>query len=192
MNLAVTHGARLIFRGLIVSRPDWASRRQIGIEGVALQTEHIDQADFEQPGIGRAVRRMATTASFGLYRHMLVYKRPLLVDMALVANEIPARQRADLTNEPGAMRVVAIVALNQTFIDTMVKRFREICLGGDVAPVAQLGLALHQQVLAFFGVVGRVAIKAANVAAGVGGFRKMRLLAAFAVAGEAAGAGLLA
>jgi hypothetical protein len=90
------------------------------------------------------------------------------------------------------MRVVAIVALNQTFIDTMVKRFREICLGGDVAAVAQLGLALHQQVLTFFGVVGRVAIKAANVAAGVGGFRKMRLLAAFAVAGEAAGAGLLA
>jgi hypothetical protein len=46
MNLVVTHGARLILRGLIVSRPDGASRRQIGIEGVALQTEHIDQAHF--------------------------------------------------------------------------------------------------------------------------------------------------
>lgn len=45
--------------------------------------------------------------------------------------------------------------------------------------------------LFIFGVMGRVAVETADIAAGVGGFRKMRLGMTLAVAGQAAGAGLL-
>jgi hypothetical protein len=89
MNLCVTHGAGLILRRLIVGGPGWSLRW----EGMALQTEHVHRHHFKEPGIGRTVRRVATAAAFGLYWHMLINKGPLLVDVALVAHGITARQR---------------------------------------------------------------------------------------------------
>jgi hypothetical protein len=86
---------------------------------------------------------------------------------------------------------MAVVALHQSLVDPMVKGFGEISLGRGMASVAQLGLALDQQALFFLGVMGRVAVETADIAAGVGGFGKMRLLMSFAVAGQTTSAGLL-
>src|SRR5579872_7320983 len=57
-----------------------------------------------------------------------------------------------------------------------------------MAAVAQLRLALHQEVLLFLGVMGRVAIETPDLAAGVRRLRKMRLRMGLAVATQAAGA----
>ena len=122
---------------------------------------------------------------------MLVNERPLLVGMTLVANRIPARQGPHLTDGRGPMRVMAVNALHQTLVDAVVIGFGKIRFGRGMASVAQLGLALDEQVLFFFGVMGGVAIETSNIAAGVGGFGKMRLLVAVAVASQAASAGLL-
>jgi hypothetical protein len=157
-----------------------------------LQAQHVDEANFEKPRVGGPVGSVATAAAFGFHRYMLVNERPLLIDVALVANGIAARQGAHLPDGCGSMGAVTVVALHQALIDAVVEGLGEIGLGRDVAAVAQLGLALDQEVLFLSGVVRRVAIEAADIAAGVGGFRKMRLLATFAVASQAAGAGLLA
>jgi hypothetical protein len=73
--------------------------------------------------------------------------------------------------------------LHQTLVDAVVKGFGEICLGGSVASVTQLGLLLDEQELFFLGVMGGVAIETSNVAAGVRGLGEMRLLMSFAMAG---------
>src|SRR5208337_386010 len=130
----------------------------------------------------------ASRAALGLHRHMLVNEGSLLVGVALVANGIPARQGPQLPHGRRAMRVMAVHALHQTLVDPVVKRFGKIGLSRGMASVAQLGLALDQQALTLFGVMGRVAVETADIAAGVGRFGIMRLLATFAVAGQTASA----
>ncbi len=125
MNLAVAHGAGLIFRRLVVHRAAGANRR----EGVALQAEHVHDADFQQPGIGRTVGRVATGASLGLYRHMLVNERALFIDVAFVANGIAAGETSQLLYGRRPVRVMAVGALHQAFIHTMVKGFGKVGLG---------------------------------------------------------------
>jgi hypothetical protein len=84
---------------------------------------------------------MATGASFGLYGHMLVDERPLLVDMALVANGIAARHCPELPHRRCSMSVMAVIALQQTFVHPVVVGFGEIRFGRGVTSIAQLGLA---------------------------------------------------
>ena len=145
VNLRVTHGAGLILRGLIVCWPHRPNRW----EGMALQTEHVHQAHFEQPRIGGSVGRVATAAALCLHRHMLVNERPLLVDVALEADRVPARQGPHLPHSRRPVHVMAVVALHQTFVDAVVKGFGEIRFGRSMASVAQLRLLLDEQMLLF-------------------------------------------
>ena len=92
MNLRVTHGAGLILRRLIVRGAGGPPGCQRGRERVALQTEHIHWHHVEQLWIVGTVGRMATAAALSLHRHMFVDERTLLIDVALVANGIAARQ----------------------------------------------------------------------------------------------------
>ena len=92
MNLRVTHGAGLILRRLIVRGTAWPARRQRGRERVALQAEHIHWHHVEQLRIGGTVGRMATAAALSLHGHVLIDERTLFVDMALVTNDVTARQ----------------------------------------------------------------------------------------------------
>jgi hypothetical protein len=93
---------------------------------VALQTEHVHRHHLEQPGIGGTVGRVATAAALGFYWHMLVDEWPLLIDMALVANGVAARQAAQLPHHRRSMRVVAVDTLHQAFVDSVVIRLGEI------------------------------------------------------------------
>src|SRR5580698_1681451 len=97
---------------------------------------------------------MATGAALGLHWRMFVNEWTLLVDMALVADIIAARQAAHLAHRRCPMRVVAVHALHQTLVDAVVIRFGEIGFGGCVTSVTQLGLLLDEQGLFFFGVMG--------------------------------------
>ncbi len=183
MNLRVTHGAGLILRRLIVYGPAWTTGCQLARESVALQTKHVHRHHVEQLWIGGAVGRVATGAALGLHRHMFVDKGTLLIDMALVANGVAAREAPQLPDSSRTMRVVAVHALHQTLVDTVVIWFGEICLGRGVASVTQLGLFLDEEELFFFSVMGRVAIEASDIATGVSGLGEVRLFMGFAVTG---------
>ena len=92
MNLRVTHCASLVFRRLIVRGAGWSSGRQLARERVALQTEHVHRRHIEELRISGSVGRMATCTAPSLHRYMFVDKRTLLIDVALVANGVAARQ----------------------------------------------------------------------------------------------------
>jgi hypothetical protein len=187
VNLRMAHRAGLVLRRLIV---DWSAWSLSG-ECVALQTEHVHQANLEQARIGGTVGRMTTAAAFGFHGHMLVNEGPLLVDVALVADGITAREVLDLPQCSRSMRIMAVVALHQTLIDPVMIRFGKIRFGLGMASVTQLWLILDEKVLFFLGMMGGMAIEAADVAAGVGGFRKTRLLMTIAMATKTASTGLL-
>jgi hypothetical protein len=73
--------------------------------------------------------------------------------------------------------------LHQTLVDTVVIWFGEICLGRGVASITQLGLFLDEKEFFFFSVMGRVAIEASDIIAGVSGLGEVRLFMGFAVTG---------
>jgi hypothetical protein len=150
---------------------------------MALQAEHVDQTHFKEPGIGRTVGRVTTAASLGLYRHVLIDKRSLLIGVALVANRVSAGESANLPQQLRSVRIVTVIALYESLVDAMMIRLGEISLGRRMASVTQFRRALRQQPLALFGVMRRVAVEAANIAAGMRGRGEMRLLFTVAVAG---------
>jgi len=79
---------------------------------------------------------MANLAAFDL-GFVLVHEGSLLVGVALVTNLILADRRAKLVFLKSAVRIVAIVALHQSFIHTMMERARELGADVHVAAVAE-------------------------------------------------------
>ena len=57
---------------------------------MARETELVDSAETQQPGIGRAMRSVASRTPFGFQRCVFVYRRTLLVCVALDAGRIRA------------------------------------------------------------------------------------------------------
>jgi len=124
-------------------------------------------------------------------RLVLINERPLFVRVALIADLIVAVGPAKLTRLETSMRVMAIGALNQSFVDPVVKRPSEFRAHVQVAGVAELRRGFLEQELALFGVVRRMAVIAGNSALEVRGAREIVLLVAALVAAQAASAGLL-
>ena len=90
------------------------------------------------------------------------------------------------------MHVMAITALHQAFVHAVMEGLGEIGLFGGMAAVAKLRLVLHQQELRLLAVMRRMAVEAADAAAGVRRLGKMLLRVFLAVAAQAAAAGFLA
>ena len=91
MDRYMTHGAGLVFLGLIVERRN-RRRCRINRERVAFQTEQVDVAAAQQPWIGRTMRRMAGHATFGLDWRMLKGEWTGFVSVAIEA-ELVLRSR---------------------------------------------------------------------------------------------------
>ncbi len=89
------------------------------------------------------------------------------------------------------MNVVAVAALDQAFVHSMVVRLREVGLRGCMTSVAEIRLCSNQEMLRFFGVMRRVAIQAPNIVARVRRRGEVPLLMFFAVATQATGIGIL-
>jgi hypothetical protein len=64
--------------------------------------------------------------------------------------------------------VVAVSALHEAFVDSMVIGLAEVSLCGCVTAVAELGLRCCQQMFRFLGVMRRVTVQAADIAAAMG------------------------
>jgi hypothetical protein len=124
---------------------------------VARQAEQIHIAHLEQVEIGRAMRRVAYGATFDSNRLMLVYEWPALIDVAVIADLVLSDRSAQLMRLFGAVRVMAIGALDQAFVHTVPKGHRELRTLLLVAPIAKRRLTLYQQEFSRFRVVRRMA-----------------------------------
>ena len=187
MNRNVAQSACLVLIRLVV--PASRTYRRIG---VTLEAEQVHGADFQHPWVSRTVRTMTTLASLGLHWYMLVDERPLFVSVALVANLVSTWQRADLTQVGSAVRIVAVAALDESFIDSVVIGPAEIRARRGMTAVTKLGLFLNQQILRLLSEMGRVAVEASDVAIAMGRLAEVSLLLAGSMATEATCARLLA
>lgn len=150
MNSGMAHRARLVLLRQVMCRPD----RSLGWKAVALQAQQAGLAYSQQAGVRGPVRGVTTGAAFGLDGKVLKHERTLLVRMALHTHGVAAGDVPDLPQGAGAVKIVAICALDQALVHAMMKWLRKVGLGRGVTPVAQLGLTLCQQTMCFFGVVG--------------------------------------
>lgn len=186
VNGGVTHGARLVLLRLVMRRPGWS---ESGI-GMALQTKQIHLTDAQKTRVGRSVRGMATRTAFGLDRHVLVQERALFFRVAAEAGGITARRFANLPQARSAVRVMAVVALDEPFIHAVVIGPGKLRALVRVAGIAKFRLLLHQQVFRFGGMVRAVAIDAPDLIAGMGRARRKMLGLGIAVACQATAARL--
>ena len=84
--------------------------------------------------------RVTTAAALSLDWYVLINERALLIGMALDANRVPARHRPHLAECSGAVDVMAVAALDETFVYSMVKRLCEVGLGRRMTSVTEIGL----------------------------------------------------
>ena len=136
MDRCVAHGARLVLSGLVMGR----SRGPLSGKCVALQAQQIHLAHAQETWISRPVGRVTTAAPFSLHRYMLINERALLVGVALDANRISAGHGPHLAEGSGAVDVMAVAALDQAFVYSMVIRLREVGLRGYMTSVAEARL----------------------------------------------------
>jgi len=130
----MTQGARLKLRRLVVVAGRVTHAGAKG-NGVALKAKQVDVAAREQARVCRAVRDVACGASFGKLRGMLEDEWAGLFDMALQADGILAGGGAQLRICEAAMLVVAIGALDQLFVNPVMKGLGKIRSDFSMAPV---------------------------------------------------------
>jgi hypothetical protein len=86
---------------------------------------------------------------------------------------------------------VAVAAVNESFIDAVVKGLAKIGTSRGMTAVAELGLLLNEQTLGLFSVMGRMAVEATDIAIGMGRLAEASLLMAGSMTTEATCARLL-
>jgi hypothetical protein len=158
---------------------------------VALQAQQVDVAQLQHVRIWSAVHQMAGLAPINLYRLMLEYKRSLLVRVAREANRVLSGRSPHLMGPDGAVRIVAIGALDEAFIYSMVERHIELSFLRKMARVAKLGLSFHQQEFFCFCMMWRMAGNAADVVLRMHRIDGIHVFGATGVARQAAGVDLL-
>ena len=112
------------------------SRGTLDREGVTLQAQQVHLAHAQEAWIGRPMGHVTTATSFRLHRYMLINKRSLFVGVALDTNRVPTRQGPHLAEGGGAVDVVAVAALDEAFVYSMVIRLSKVGLGSDMTSIA--------------------------------------------------------
>ena len=106
---------------------------------------------------------MAPQASFRLDRGVLEYKGSARLSVALGADRILVGRRLQVIVPEGAMNIMTVAALNQSFVHPVTERHCELDLLVQMARVTKLWLSFDQQEFLGFGVVWRMARYTANV-----------------------------
>src|SRR5690242_866399 len=161
MNRRMARGAGLIFLRQVVES-GCRSRACVHCERMTLQAEQVHLGAFQKPRIGRAMRSMADGAALYLDRLMFIYERSGFVRVTLEANQILRHRGSQLPRQKSAMRVVAVRAFHDAFVYAVMKGPVELLLLVEMAGVAERRLTLFQEKLAFFCVMGIMAINAAD------------------------------
>ena len=115
---------------------------------MALQAQRERYGPFQQTSIGRTVRAVTRLAAVYAHGGMLIDEWTALIDMAFQARlfvssglihharpgrHIPGRRER-------SVRIVAVRALYESFIDAMLERHRKLCAHGRVAAITDLAL----------------------------------------------------
>lgn len=122
------------------------------------------------------MRRMTGHASFRLHRRVLVSERPGLVGMAVKANHVLRGCGSELMRQETAVRIVAVIAGDQPFVDAMVERFGKVGFDLQVAGVAELRHDRLQQPRLDSGRMNAVTVNAAHVVLDMFGTEKIGVL----------------
>ena len=130
---------------------------------MALQAKQVDVAHPEHVNIRAAMRNMTGRATLDLYGLVFEHKRPLLIGVARDTNCVLCWGGSHLLGTNGAVRIVTIGALDQSFVNSMAERHFKLGLLLEMARVAQLGLRLRQQKLFGFRLVRRVTGDATDI-----------------------------
>ena len=183
MNALVAYGARLILHRLIMRRSNRQAGRIVGRRRVALQADRVDRGAIQQSRVRSAVREVACSAALGLDNRVLVDKRSGRFRMALGADRIHLRGRAQILPAEGSVRVVAVRALNEAFFHLVMERLVELRLDVGVALEAELRLRYLEQRSRVFCKVNAVAADATYIRFAVSRALEVRMLSL--MAGEA-------
>jgi hypothetical protein len=130
--------------------------------------------------------RVASLATFDFHDLVLEDVGSLFVGVAFEARDILRGRGAQLVSPDSAMRIVAIGALNEAFIHAMVEGHFKLRPHLKMAGVTKLRLALHEQELLDGGMMGRMAIDATDLVAGMLRADGVHMFGVFCVAIEAA------
>lgn len=168
MNLHMAYRARLVLICLVMKRRR-SGRREIYGRRVTLEAHAVHVVTNKQTRIRRPVREMARGAALGLDRWMLVDERARRLDVALGADGILRRADSDEIRLKGAVRVVAISALDQAFVDPVMERLCKSRLYVGMALIAESWLAMLEQSRLCFKLVYAVAAGATYKCFAMGG-----------------------
>lgn len=111
--------------------------------------------------------------------------------MALEADQVLRRRSPQLPGQESAVRVVAVRALHQAFVDAVMEGPGELLLLVEVAAVAERRLACFQEELALFRVMRIVTVRAGYPVLEVHGTRVVTVFLAILMAAKAARADFL-
>jgi hypothetical protein len=134
-------------------------------------------------GIGSSVGQVAGLAPIDFDWLVLEDERSLLIGVTLEADGVLRGIRTHLLGLHRAVYVVAIAALDQAFVHSMMEGHVELSLLLEMASVAELGLRFLEQKLARLRMVRRVARGAADVVLGVLGIDGVHVLRTANMAG---------
>lgn len=152
---------------------------------MTLQTQQVHVAELEHVRIRTAVDHVAGHAAIDFHGRVLVNEGTLLVGVAFEADDILRGVRSHLFRELRSMWIVAIGALNQAFVNAMMKRHGEFGFASQVAGVAQFWLRLGQQVFSCYREMRGMAGDAANAVESVQGVKGVHLLGSSGMARQA-------
>ena len=144
VDLRVAGRAVGVLRVLIMLRPGRFRRTDVVSQAVASQAKLIDRAEAQQTRIRRAMRRVASRASFSLYRRMFVSEWTLFVSVALDATCVRAGREPGLLQLKSAMRIMTITATDRAFENFVVEGRIELRLNFAVATQAKLRVTRFQ------------------------------------------------
>ena len=180
MNADMAKSAFLIFRiehivgcGLCEDAVVFAPESPCAV--VAFEAEGEDDRPAQKLSVGGPVRHVATFAAFHAHAGMFEDEGSAFIDMAFEAGFFVIESGCD---ERGAaagrgcggkspVRVVAIGALNDAFIDAMLHRHFKLRADGGVAGIAELRLPLCEQEFRAGRLVDGMAVAANHVGFGV-------------------------
>ena len=159
MDLHVTRRAIVVLRILIVLWTSRFNRAYVVGQAMAREAKLIHGAVFQQPRIGRPVRRVTGGATFRLYRRVLISKWTLLVYVTFNARSVGSRSKSRLLGFESAVRVVTIAAAHGPFQNFVMERHRELRLNFVVTTGAELRIVglqhSHCREAGLFGIRGR-------------------------------------
>jgi hypothetical protein len=129
---------------------------------VALQAKEVHLGEVQKPRIGRTVRRVADRAALDLHRFVFIHEGSGFVGVTLEANQILRGRGSQLPGQESAMRVVAVGAPHEAFVDPVMEGPGKLLLLVEMAAVAKRGLACLEEELALFRMMGVVTVGAGH------------------------------